>query len=66
MIDPNWVFENYEEAARKIEALMEALEPFAEEPTKTMDTFPCHNGITTKEMCGRCSRAIAAYQALHM
>lgn len=64
-IDPHWVFENFEEAALKIEALMDAIEPFAEEPTEMMDSYPCHKGITTKERCGRCSRAIAAWEALN-
>ena len=66
MFDPNWVFENHTEAAKIIDALREAIKPFAEEPSKYMDSFPCHNGITTKEKCGRCSRAIAAYNALNM
>ncbi|NTW33519.1 MAG: hypothetical protein HGB12_13010 [Bacteroidetes bacterium] len=46
------------------ETLRDAIKPFAEQPTEYMDTFPCHNGITTKEKCGRCGRAIAAWNAL--
>jgi len=49
---------------RQIVDLAEALLPFAEKPSEEMDSFPCHVGITTKEKCGRCSRAIAAYEAL--
>ena len=66
MIDPNWVKENPEKAALQLEALMDAIEPFAEKPSERMNSFPCHNGITTKERCGRCSRAIAAWKALNM
>ena len=41
-----------------------ALERFAEAPTKDMDEYMCHKGITTKEKCGRCSGHIQAYEAL--
>jgi len=44
--------------------LLEALRPFAEAPSRDMDDFPCHVGITTKEKCGRCSRALAAFAAI--
>ena len=64
MIDLNWVKENPEQAAAKIDALIAALKPFAERPTKMMDSYICHYGIISKERCGRCSRAIAAYKAI--
>lgn len=49
---------------KKIDLLEEAITPFAEEPSKKMDNYPCHFGINTKERCGRCLRAVAAYNAL--
>ena len=70
MIGSNWVLKNHEEATKKLIALMEAIEPFAENPDNidrlNERQFPCHAGLTTKERCGRCSRAIAAWKALHM
>jgi len=66
MIDINWVIENPYQAILKIKALMKAIEPFAEKPTERMDSYYCHFDITTKEECSRCSRAIAAYNALNM
>jgi hypothetical protein len=44
--------------------LVNALEPFAEKPSVRHNDFPCHSNITTKEKCGRCSRAFAAYYAI--
>ena len=66
MINQKWVRENPEQATAKINALMEAIEPFIERPTIRMDPYPCHYGITSKEKCGRCSRAIAAFKAFNM
>lgn len=66
MVDPNWVRENPEQAAKQLEALMKAIEPFAEEPSSRMDSYLCHSGITTKENCSQCSKAIAAFKALNM
>ena len=66
MIDPKWVRENPEQAAAKINALMEAIWPFVEKPTTGMDSYPCHYGFARKEDCGRCSRAIAAFKAFNM
>ena len=43
-----------------IKDLVEALKPFAEKPSISHDRFHCHFDITTKEKCGRCSRAFAA------
>ena len=42
----------------------EALRPFAESPNSITASHPCHAGICTKDKCGRCSRAIAAWNAL--
>ncbi len=40
-----------------------ALVPFAEDPKNTSsDNAPCHNGITTKFKCGRCSRGFFAHE----
>lgn len=47
-----------------INDLINALKPFAEKPSERHDNFPCHVNITTKEKCGRCSRAFAAYYAI--
>jgi len=47
-----------------IENFIKALEPFAEKPSEAMDSYPCHVGILPKERCGRCSRAITAFNAL--
>jgi len=66
MIDIIWVEKNPRLATLKLQALMKAIEPFAEKPTERMDDYPCHINICTKEKCGRCSQAIAAYVALHM
>lgn len=44
-----------------------ALEPFAESPELTnLDNAPCHNGITTRDKCGRCGKGLAAYYALNI
>jgi len=66
MIDIIWVEKNPRLATLKLQALMKAIEPFAEKPTERMDFYYCHYDVTTKEECGRCSRAIAAYEALNM
>lgn len=47
-----------------IAQMREALAPFAEDPAY-LDEYTCHHGICTKEKCGRCSRAIAAWNAYH-
>ena len=44
--------------------LINALKPFAEKPSVGHNNFPCHSNITTKEKCGRCGRAFAAYYAI--
>ena len=49
----------------RVAALRAALEPFAEDPSR-LDNYICHHGICSKERCGRCSRAIAAWNAYHM
>jgi hypothetical protein len=51
---------------KKLKALKLAIKPFAEKPSERMDSYPCHSGINTKEKCGRCSRAIAAWEALQL
>lgn len=66
IINTQWVLENPEKAVLKIKALMDAVEPFAEQPSDSMDTYPCHIGICPKERCGRCGRAIAAWKAFNM
>ena len=43
--------------------LREALRPFAEQHVS--DHGHCHAGLTTKEMCGRCSKILAARAALN-
>jgi tetrahydromethanopterin S-methyltransferase subunit B len=53
-----------DELEQRVSAMRAALAPFAEEPTERMNAYNCHSGITTKEKCGRCSRAIAAWRAL--
>ena len=47
---------------KTIDEATEALGNFAENP-KGLDNYSCHINITTKEKCGRCSRAIAAFEA---
>jgi len=47
-----------------INDLVEALIPFAEKPSQRHDSYPCHSNLTTKEKCGRCLRAFAAYKAI--
>lgn len=42
--------------------LLDALRPFAEDIAT--DTLGCHIGITTKEQCVRCSRILAAREAI--
>jgi len=51
-------------SSERLAKLRRALAPFAEEPTDWMDDYPCHKGIVPKEACWRCSRAIAAWNAL--
>lgn len=43
--------------------LYEALRPFAEAWGDLTDSA-CHNGITTPEKCGRCSKVLAARAAI--
>lgn len=52
------------EMLKKLTRVFTALRYFAEEPTAQMDWYSCHAGITTKEKCDRCSKAIEAWQAL--
>jgi len=47
-----------------ISDLINAIKPFAEKPSERHNEFTCHVGITTKENCGRCSSAFAAYKAM--
>lgn len=58
--------EETEQSPRRLIARMaSALEPFAENPNLShMNDAACHNGITTRENCGRCGRGIKAYEAL--
>lgn len=43
---------------------MNALIPFAEAPSSSMDDYLCHKGLTDMWNCERCSRAIHAYGAI--
>lgn len=61
--DELWIKENPKTVLIMIDKLRIAIAPFAERPSTSMDNFPCHVGINTKERCGRCSRAIAAWEA---
>lgn len=57
----NEIIRGLKEAGREA---VTALEPFAEGPELThLDNAPCHNGITTREKCGRCERGLAAFRA---
>lgn len=42
----------------------EALEPYAENPARDMSKYPCHAGLTAASGCGRCSRAIRAWEVM--
>lgn len=66
MVNVPWVRKNPREAAEKINALMEAIKPYAEAPLEHMNEYVCHRGLCVKEQCGRCSQAIAAYNALNL
>jgi hypothetical protein len=57
-------FNNWLSYDMYLDRLADALEAFAEEPTKEMDSYPCHLHLSTKEKCHRCSRAIEAWKAL--
>ena len=48
-----------------IRALRSALAPFAEQPGPHMNQYPCHHDLfDDPRRCGRCGRAIAAWEAL--
>ena len=44
--------------------MLEALEETAQFLARPSDDAPCHVGITTKEKCGRCSRAARVFAAI--
>lgn len=49
----------------QVRELREALKPFAEPPSPAMDEYPCHQYIfTNPRQCGRCGRALRAWDAL--
>jgi hypothetical protein len=50
-------------AVSSFEALVAALEPFAERHVLLADLI-CHKGLVDPMTCGRCSRVIAARRAL--
>ena len=56
-----WKMDEY---IKKAIALEEAIEWFAENPDRITDDYPCHANLCSKEKCGRCGRAIAAWKAL--
>lgn len=68
LLDPPRVrkIRRLKDRVKKLEA---ALEPFAEDPDSIdrpgEQTFSCHVGICDKFKCGRCSRAIEAWRAIH-
>jgi hypothetical protein len=50
-------------ACSSFEALVAALEPFAERHVLLADLL-CHRGLVEPAKCGRCSRVLAAREAL--
>ena len=52
-------------AVNSHQALVDALEPFAEEGAD-LTNAPCHRGLTTAENCGRCGKALRARAALKL
>jgi hypothetical protein len=50
----------------RLAAAVEALRPFAEDPNNhNLDDRLCHSGLCSREECGRCSRGIKAWRAIH-
>lgn len=47
-----------------IRDLCKAIEPFAEKPSDRLKDYTCHSGIVPLENCGRCKKAIRAWNAL--
>lgn len=47
-----------------IKSLVKSLSNFAEKPSSAMDNFLCHRGVCSKYECGRCGRAISAWNSI--
>ena len=61
---PDWCPLMVDIPFNKVQELIDAAEPFGENPATDRSNYMCHSGITSADKCARCSRGSRVFNAV--